>query len=159
MEFWREITFWLALHEITYSNQNKLEKTKHYYYYYLMALSKSQYFLFFFFFFNSQLWIHQRSLAFHFNSVSNHKGSNPINPNPKYRRICCYFFPLHTDWPTYFTHSCTSTQGTRDSRSPWEGAELLLGHLEVSALNTVQPSQQSTLLTLERSSMRSFLPS
>lgn len=48
VEFWREITFWLAFHEITYSNQNKLEKTKHYYYYYLMALSKSQYFLFFF---------------------------------------------------------------------------------------------------------------
>lgn len=45
VEFWKEITFWLALYEITYSYQ-KLEKTKHNYYYYLMALSVNTFFFF-----------------------------------------------------------------------------------------------------------------
>ena len=72
--------------------------------------------------------------------------------------------------PRFSPIPVAACRGSRDSRSPWEGAELLLGHLEVSAHvppNTakVQPSQQSTLLTLEwregldQSGIRSFLPS
>lgn len=54
----------------------------------------------------------------------------------------------------FFTHSRGSTQRKQGQQEPREGAELLLGYLEVSARvprNTakVQPSQQSTVLTLE----------
>lgn len=76
-------------------------------------------------------------------------------------------FPLSLQFDQRFSPiPMAAHRGSKDSRSLWEGTELLLGHLEVTAQvppNTVKGPALSTLLTLQwregpdRSGMRGVL--